>query len=377
MSEDTSGIIVVGLVVTTVGVLAIDYAFSDPGESYVDKITKKLGGGKKKEEDEDAEAEERRERRTFSPDRRMATKPTPPPPRAVVRPPPPARQRVAPPPPQRQMFAPQQYAQQQYVPREAPLRETPPRDDARAPSQRTPPQPTPRTIAPPPPKGSDAVREVQGLLNAFDLKQIQSKLKAHGFPSIPDDVHLPLYVDGILGKDTSRTLAVIQQQLSLPATGAPDPLTVKTLREHAYNVQHPDAGFGPRVLHGLESMFSDSRVGAGDWKSETSSLGTEAQAVIQKIMDAGSAREKQSLSKLLKDAGFSAASDAMGGAAGDSHTGFWEFPPEGGPWGSGDPLIDVLEGPDFGPWGVWGFDGYSYSPWNYNEPNYMGWWTPV
>ena len=375
MSEDTSGIIVVGLVVTTVGVLAIDYVFSDPGESYVDRITKKLGGGKKKEDEEDEEdVEERRERRAASPDRRMAARPTTPAttPRTVARPP--ARPRTVSP-PQRQMLAPSQ--RQMFAPSYRPYTTSSslrrpimqPQADA---------QSTPRTIAPPPPsKGSDAVREVQGLLNAFDLRQIQSKLKAHGFPSIPDDVHLPLDVDGILGKDTSRTLAVIQQQLSLPATGAPDPLTVKTLREHAYRLQHLNEGFGPRVLHGLEDMFS-SRVGAeGDWKAETASLGSEAQAVIQKIMDSGDAREKQALSKLLKDAGFSAASVAMGGAAGAFHTGFWEFPPWGGPWGSGDPLIDVLEGPDFGPWGTWGFDGYSYSPWNYDGPNYMGWWTPL
>jgi hypothetical protein len=372
MSEDTSGIIVVGLVVTTVGVLAIDYVFSDPGESYVDRITKKLGGGKKKEEEDEEGGEERRDRRAAPPDRRMAARPTTPAPRTVARPP--VRPRTVSPPPQRQMLAPPQ--RQMFAPSERPY--TPPRRRPIAQPPQADAQSTPRTIAPPPPsKGSDVVREVQGLLNAFDLRQIQSKLKAHGFPSIPDDVHLPLYVDGILGKDTSRTLAVIQQQLSLPATGAPDPLTVKTLREHAYQLQHSDEGFGPRVLHGLEDMFS-SRVGAeGDWKSETASLGSEAQAVIQKIMDSGDAREKQALSKLLKDAGFSAASVAMGGAAGASHTGFWEFPPWGGPWGSGDPLIDVEEGPDFGPWGTWGFDGYSYSPWNYDGPNYMGWWTPL
>jgi hypothetical protein len=372
MSEDTSGIIVVGLVVTTVGVLAIDYAFSEPGESYVDRITKKIGGKKKDEEDADAEAEEkqdreRRERRRMPPEHRLSAKPAPPAPRprAVVRPP--VRRAAQQPPSGEQTFVPHRTV-------------TPP--------------PTPRTVAPPPPSpgGSDVVREVQALLNSFDLHQIQGKLKAHGFPSIPDDVHLPLYVDGILGKDTSRTLAVIQQQLGLPVTGSPDPQTVRTLREHSYQLHHPvaaaqssraheDEGFGSRVFRGLQDMFSgDSladHVGAeGDWKSETVSLGPEAQAVIQKIVDAGSPREKQSLSKLLKDAGFSAASDAMGAGAGASRTGFWEFPPWGGPWGSGDPWIDALEGPDFGPWGTWGFDGYSYSPWNYDEPNYMGWWTP-
>lgn len=68
------------------------------------------------------------------------------------------------------------------------------------------------------PASPDLIREVQARLNSF------------GFSSLAGVRKLPLSLDGILGPDTRTFLAVMQHQWQMPASGYPDPDTVRVLR---------------------------------------------------------------------------------------------------------------------------------------------------
>ena len=221
MSEDTSGIIVVGLVVTTVGVLAIDYAFSDPGNRTSIESLKSLWCGKK-----------RRKRKTRRVVRRGAIgvprrpigvwprRPTTPAPRTVVRPP--VRPRTVSP-PQRQMLAPSQ--RQMFAPSERPYTTSPPsrrplsrsrrrrtRNRRREPSRRRRRRRVPTSCA--------RCRGCSMRLICVIFRASSRRTASACTPTTC--ICRSTLTEKLLGKDTSRTLAVIQQQLSLPATGAPD-----------------------------------------------------------------------------------------------------------------------------------------------------------
>jgi len=73
-------------------------------------------------------------------------------------------------------------------------------------------------FSPAPPASPDLIREVQARLNSF------------GFPSFAGVRKLPLQIDGLLGPDTRAMLAGMQHQWQMPATGYPDPETVRVLR---------------------------------------------------------------------------------------------------------------------------------------------------
>jgi len=164
-SDSTAGVVVLGLAGTAVGAFIVDYVFSEPGESWFDKI---VGRGKP---EEGAEGE-----------------------------PPPSEEREgAEPPPERRALPP----------------------------------------GTPPMAGADAVREAQARLNALNLQLLSDKLKTLGKPGLPPDLHLPLAVDGILGQDTARAMAFVQDILGLPATGMIDQRTLELLRRQTPEVQVP------------------------------------------------------------------------------------------------------------------------------------------
>jgi hypothetical protein len=191
-------------------------------------------------------------------------------------------------------------------------------------------------------KSLGSVAEVQMMLNSLPLTALQQK------GLIPADVHLPLSPDGILGKDTSRVLAVVQKQLGLPVTGQPDAATMRALSQRGstesarattqrpiqtpqksliqrpaprpqiqrpaqppvqyYRAPSPEdyarltpyasqAGtpsmcppgtyFEPRLQACVQLPGPSHATGAdaSDWKSETSSLGNAAQDIIQHALD--------------------------------------------------------------------------------------------
>jgi hypothetical protein len=71
----------------------------------------------------------------------------------------------------------------------------------------------------------------QQLLNALDLGAIRDAFARAGRAwQFPADIKLPLALDGILGPDTSRVLAAVQQQLGLQSTGQPDDRTIQLLQ---------------------------------------------------------------------------------------------------------------------------------------------------
>ncbi|HYB23850.1 MAG TPA: peptidoglycan-binding domain-containing protein [Solirubrobacteraceae bacterium] len=179
MAEDTSGVVVLGLLGTAVGVFIVDHAMSEPGESWFDKLT---GRGPEQAEPE---------RREALPEH-------------------PEEHREAPPSGESPGF---------FEMLSRGLRGLVPSGAA----------PSGRAASP------DVVREVQVRLNSLGLGALQ----AHGL--IPADVQLPLAVDGILGRDTARVLAAAQQQLGVPVTGSLDEATLGALRQKTGAVRVPAA----------------------------------------------------------------------------------------------------------------------------------------
>ena len=57
MAEDTSGVVVAGLVLTGIGVFVVDKVMSPPGESWFDKLT---GSGPEPEPEPEAHEEPQR-----------------------------------------------------------------------------------------------------------------------------------------------------------------------------------------------------------------------------------------------------------------------------------------------------------------------------
>jgi peptidoglycan hydrolase-like protein with peptidoglycan-binding domain len=105
-------------------------------------------------------------------------------------------------------------------------------------------------------------------------------------------LHVQLPSTGQLTHDLSTVISNFQHAMGLPATGSPDAATLSRLRAQSGGVTRTGAD-------------------AGDWHAETSSLGPAAQAVIQKVIDSGDARDAQSLSAMLGKAGLSQAAQAV------------------------------------------------------------------
>jgi hypothetical protein len=299
----------------------------------------------------------------------------------------------------------------------------------------------------------DVVREVQTRLNALHL-------------SVPE-VHLPLLVDGDLGRDTARVLMAAQKALGLPATGRIDDKTLAALRKKvsggvkvlpppkprgtstqpqrspqyypaptpqqlAPYQQHPcPPGMHYEPWAGACVPTSSSHTGAddGSWKSEASSLGDSAVAVIQHVIDSEkNPHTIQSLALLLGKAGLTQTAAAVSAKApaqattGDYHVGWPPAGYEGGayagycppgtepkcveppptklvPLTSGDFDVEVISGPVAGycpPGTKWvceptgggsavgmaplpmsrpDFAAIAFSPEVHGEePEFMGWW---
>lgn len=318
MAEDTSGVVVASLVLTGIGVFIVDKAMSPPGESWFDKLT---GHEPEPEPDEHAEL---------------------PPERARVEEGPGFFDKLA------------QLLHGTSVPGGKRL---------------------PGFVAP----TSDVVREVQARLNGMPLATLQQR------GLIPPDVHLPLTVDGVVGKDTARVLAAVQSQLGLPVTGRLDEATARAisqksqapkasppkrpvqkaiaqrpqLQRPAQPVQYyrapspedyarltpytspsgapsmcpPGSYFEPRLQTCVQFQHAVG-ADAGDWKSETASLGSAAQDIIQHALDQETnPRTLLGLARALDAASFSSASSAVKAKAsslgGATKTGIWGDPE---PW---------------------------------------------
>lgn len=331
MSEDTSGIVVASLALTGIGVFIVDKVLSPPGESWFDKLT-----GREPEPEAEHEAP-----------------------------------------------APRQLPQADEVPgffeKLAQLLHGMPQAPSNVRQL-----PARRSIG--------SVAEVQTMLNSLPLTMLQQR------GLIPSDVRLPLSPDGILGKDMSRVLAVVQRQLGLPATGQPDEATIRTLSQKAsaskapparapakvsaqrpptqrLPVQRPGAQtqpvqyyrapspedyarltpytsqagtpsmcppgtyFEPRLQACVQLPGPSHATGAdaSDWKSETSSLGSAAQDIIQHALDQETnPRTLLGLARALDGASFPNASAAAKAKAsslgGATKTGLWGDPE---PWRQG------------------------------------------
>lgn len=316
MAEDTSGVVVASLVLTGIGVFVVDKALSPPGESWFDKLT-----GREPEPEPEPEPE---------------------------------------------------------APHEVPRRDEGPGFFEKL-AQMLHGMPTvPGTRKLPGPVSADVVRRVQASLNALPLATLQQR------GLIPPEVHLPLAVDGVLGKDTARALAAAQSQLGLPATGRIDDATLQALSQKApapkqvqpkrvaqkppmqrpvarapvqyYRAPSPEdyarltpyaspsgaptmcppgSYFEPR-LQTCVSFQAQHLVGAdiGDWKSETASLGSAAQDIIQHALDQETnPRTLLGLARALDAASFPNASAAAKAKAsslgGATKTGLWGDPE---PW---------------------------------------------
>jgi len=288
-----SGAILLGVLGCGVAVFAVDYAFSDPGESWIDQIKTKL-------ESHPAPQGEGR-RRTPTP-KRIGPGPQP---------------RVLPQgrPLQTQQSRSLQAMPESLVPRRHdpfPIPQSQPQTWQAPPVQRRAPRdvsPTldqaanliSKTFGGPPstpkgkPGGADfGIREAQRMLNTFFQGHVIEE-------------------DGKMGPRTKDAIVQFQQAQKLPATGIIDQKT------HDFLVQ-------------ISSPFTSStRTGAGasDWKSETSSLGKAAQDIISHAIAEGDPRTLTPLSKLLAAAGFSQAAAA-------SHSGHDGVTPLLPPTGHGD-----------------------------------------
>ena len=120
-----------------------------------------------------------------------------------------------------------------------------------------------------------------------------------------------LTADGIMGPKTAGALKEFQASHGLPQTGTVDSKTHDALES---------AASGPGFFDRLFKTGAD----AGDWKSETQSLGDAGQNVISKALDEGDLRTLRSLGRALKGAGFpqaAAACDAKAKAGSSGSSG--------------------------------------------------------
>lgn len=115
-------------------------------------------------------------------------------------------------------------------------------------------------------------------------------------------------------------------------------------------------------------------VGAGDWTSEVSSLGAPAVAILKKALDTESARTLGNLATLLDKAGFHEASAAAKAKAGSQST--TGFAPSFSFGGWGEPMPGLSFGDEWG-------DMYLepspeemnvFEPLQEAYPQFMGWW---
>jgi hypothetical protein len=292
-----SGAILLGVLGCGVAVFAVDYAMSEPGDSWFDQIKAKLESHPAPQ----GEDEGKGRRRT------------------------PTLKRIAPPSPhsrtlpphvsqtQRQPRQPQSFTQQpsSQTWQAPPVRPPPQRqivDQAKATAQNL----ISKTFGGPPsmPKtksgGADfGVQETQHMLNTFFQGHVIKE-------------------DGKMGPRTKDAIVQFQQAQKLPQTGIVDQKT------HDFLVQiSTPLTTNPltQASSSRTSFFPSARtsvgaLGGGDWKAETASLGKAAQDIISHAISEGDPRTLTPLSKLLAAAGFSQAASASHSGHSDIGPGF-------------------------------------------------------
>lgn len=148
----------------------------------------------------------------------------------------------------------------------------------------------------------EGVRKVQHMLNTFYGHQIIDE-------------------DGIMGSNTSGLLSEFQKAQGLPNTAIIDSKTQDSLAKIVSSgVSAVNAALDSRTGYYLAGADS----GVSTWKSETQSLGDAAQNIIAKVMSEGDQRKLQPLSKMLKLAGFPVTATAVSSVHGaTATTGWW------------------------------------------------------
>jgi peptidoglycan hydrolase-like protein with peptidoglycan-binding domain len=340
--EDTTGAIVLGLLVAGVGVLAVDQAFSDPGTSMFDKIKAKLAS---RENLPETTPRPRRDRglpagaQVRTAPAASSTQMGPPLPRVAPRAP---QARSATPPvsvtpdvvsqiaarlnlrtnglitPEMQQAIKGLQAQlglpQTGFPDARVLQQlgigvhaAPARTRLSAPA--TPTKEAANVVSktfggPPstPATGPDeGLRKTQQMLNAY--------FKGHVIEE-----------DGIAGPHTTGAITEFQKAEGLEPTGRMDSATHDLLAKRTSGGDSPSPG-------GILSWLHKTGVGDGDWKAETQSLGQFDQDVIAKVISSESNQGiVKRVGKMLGDAGFpKAAAAVLVKAGGTATTGFGYF----------------------------------------------------
>jgi peptidoglycan hydrolase-like protein with peptidoglycan-binding domain len=361
-----SGAILLGVLGCGVAVFAVDYAMSEPGDSWFDQIKAKLESHPAPQDEDEGKGR----RRTPTP-KRIA----PPSPHSRTLPPHVSQT-------QRQPHQPQSFTQQpssqtwQAPPVRSPMLRPPPQrqivDQAKATAQNL----ISKTFGGPPsmPKtksgGADfGVQETQHMLNTFFQGHVIKE-------------------DGKMGPRTKDAIVQFQQAQKLPQTGIVDQKThdflvqISTPLATASSSSGYDTRFGYSVRKGTAYWASPPKSGVvpdgyldapwgiynegvlghagpyahvnidgtivwirnqdlihhapvtstgfhfaganmgGDWKAETASLGKAAQDIISHAISEGDPRTLTPLSKLLAAAGFSQAASASHSGHSDIGPGF-------------------------------------------------------
>jgi hypothetical protein len=141
----------------------------------------------------------------------------------------------------------------------------------------------------------EGVRKTQHLLNTFFGRKVVDE-------------------DGLMGSPLSSLIKKFQEMQGLKATGILDSKTQNLINNLDFSAAH-------KVRTGAPTSNS----GVSTWKSESQSLGQAAQDVIAHAMTEGKPQRLATLSKLLKTAGFPVTATAVATSHGGSSvaSGWW------------------------------------------------------
>jgi len=323
------GAIAVGVLGAGVAVLAVNYAMSAPGESWLAKIEEALKPDSKDPVLSPSKERARKEvskRLQGQAQRGRATVPTAPSSQPQAMP----AQRRGPPPPRSQWQQP------------------PPQQHPQADSTVT--NLVSKTFGGPPsspvtkPGGADkGVQDAQKMLNTFFQGHVideDGKIGPHTIDAIKQfQAAQKLPVTGIIDGTTHDFLVQISTPLPVSQTKVGE-APYSHLIEHAdrsipdwwgaarefgsYWLLPPPISYARQMAqaHAVEDSRTHTGYWAGaaggDWKAETAPLGKAAQDVLSHAISEGDPKTLRALSKALSAAGFPSAASAMGGSGHDS-----------------------------------------------------------